>query len=73
MANILLDIDGNLKLCDFGLCKLLEPGETANNRCGTPITMSPEVIAGKEYRFSPDWWSFGIIVYQLMNKVDPYK
>ena len=41
MANILLDVDGNLKLCDFGLCKMLEPGETACDRCGSPVTMSP--------------------------------
>ena len=47
MANILLDDNGSLKLCDFGLCKLLEPGQTACDRCGTPITMSPEVANGK--------------------------
>ena len=34
----------NLKLCDFGLCKLLEPGQTACDRCGTPVTLSPEVV-----------------------------
>ena len=73
MANILLDVDGNLKLCDFGLCKLLEPGQTACDRCGTPVTMSPEVASGAPYRFSPDWWSFAIIIYQLMNKADPYE
>ena len=42
-------------------------------RCGTPVTMSPEVAKGKKYSFSPDWWAYGIIIYQLMNKTDPYK
>ena len=35
--------------------------------------MSPEVAKGEMYTLSPDWWSVGIIVYQLMNKVSPYE
>ena len=73
IANILLNIYGNLKLYNFGLWKLLEPGQKVNDCCGTPITMSPEVALGIEYGFSQDWWSFAIIVYQLMNKIDPYE
>ena len=73
MANILLDKNGNIKLCDFGLCILILLGKTSNQRCGTPIYMSPEVIKGDPYRVSPDWWAVGIIIYQLMNKKKPYE
>ena len=72
MANILIGNDGSIMLCDFGLCKQIYPGKTANDRCGTPTYMSPEAINGENYRGSTDWWSIGIIIYQLMNKVDPY-
>ena len=35
--------------------------------------MSPEATKGENYRFSVDWWSVGILIYQLMNKTDPYQ
>ena len=73
MGNILLDENAIIKLCDFGLCKFLLLGKTDNLRCGTPITMAPEVIMGKDYRLGPDWWSVGVIIYQLMNKKSPYE
>ena len=73
MANILLDEKANIMLCDFGMCQKIEPGKIYNNRCGTPIFMAPEVAAGKPYLTSPDWWSVGIIIYQLMNKKSPYE
>ena len=73
MANILIDNDGIIKLCDFGLSKLISPGKTDDERCGTPMTMSPEAVKGDPYRISPDWWAIGIIIYQLMNKKDPFE
>ena len=73
MANILLDENASIKLCDFGLCELIQPGETSNVRCGTPVTMAPEVVNGVPYTLTPDWWSVGIVIYQLMNKKSPYE
>ena len=63
MANILLEEDASIKLCDFGLCILLEKDETDDSRCGSPISMAPEVILSLPYRNSPDWWSVGILIY----------
>jgi serine/threonine protein kinase len=34
--------------------------------------MAPEVYKKKDYRFTPDWWSLGIIIYQFMNKKNPF-
>ena len=68
MANILIDSQSYIKLCDFGLCKKILPGESEHVCCGTPTTWAPEVIKKEDYRMMPDWWSVGIVIYQLMNK-----
>ena len=44
MANILIDGNSYIKLCDFGLAIKLEPGVTDKSCCGTPTTWAPEVI-----------------------------
>lgn len=49
LPNILLDKDGYLKVIDFGLARVLVPGQTAMTRCGTPIYMAPEVFSKKGY------------------------
>ena len=73
MGNILIDKYFNIILCDFGLCKIIVPGHKVREWCGTPMTMAPEVILRKLYRLMPDWWSVGIVIYQLMNKKNPFK
>ena len=72
MANILNDEDAYIKLCDFGLAKELKQGTTSNNCCGTATTMAPEVIKHENYRLMPDWWSVGIVIYQLMMGSSPF-
>ena len=74
MANILIEKNSDLKVCDFGLAyQFKTDGETENKSCGTPTTMAPEVINSKPYRMMPDWWSVGIILYQFMNHVTPFQ
>ena len=64
MANILIDGNANLQVCDFGLAyKFKTNEETVNHGCGTPTTWAPEVIMTQPYRFMPDWWSVGIVIY----------
>ena len=72
MDNILVDSDAYIKLADFGLCLKLLPGETTDKYCGTVTTMAPEVIKKEAYRLMPDWWSVGIILYQLMMFQSPF-
>ncbi|CAK9298728.1 unnamed protein product [Gordionus sp. m RMFG-2023] len=69
--NILLD-DGHIKLSNFATCKKLGKGKRTKSICGTPLYRAPEMIGSQNYDFSVDWWSFGIILYQLIVRKNPY-
>ena len=74
--NILLDRDGHLKITDFGLSKIL-PDEKSNERtytiCGTPEYLAPEILGGKGYDKSVDWWSLGTVLYEMLVGFSPFK
>ena len=71
--NLLLGNDGYLILCDFGLCKIIEEQkELSNSFCGSAEYISPEIIAGYGYNIMSDWWSFGILCYELLFGIPPF-
>lgn len=73
MANILIDDNANLMVCDFGLAhQFKSDDEWLDKCCGTPTTWAPEVIQNQKYRMMPDWWSVGVILYQFMCKRSPF-
>jgi serine/threonine protein kinase len=69
--NILLDSNGYIKLTDFGVSKKLLNNIT-NTLCGTPTYTAPEIILKKNYTFSSDWWSLGILTYEMIVGIDPW-
>ena len=71
-ANILIDRQGYLKLCDFGITRKLKKNEFCNDKVGSRITWAPEVIKMEKYNRMPDWWSVGIMIFQLMCKDTPF-
>ncbi|KAH9411140.1 protein kinase [Ordospora pajunii] len=73
LENIMLSGDGHIKLVDFGLCKEnIGPFGTTFTYCGTLDTLAPEVIAGEGYTKDSDWWSYGVVLYELYEKDPPF-
>lgn len=59
-------------MSDYGLCKHLKPGEKTYSLVGTPDYVSPEVIINKGQSFTTDWWSFGILIYEMIFGSPPF-
>jgi atypical protein kinase C iota type len=74
LDNVLLDIDGHIKLTDYGMCKEgLSRGEKTSTFCGTPNYIAPEMLRGEEYDFSVDWWALGVLMYEMMAGRSPFE
>jgi len=69
--NLVLDSRGYLKITDFGLSKELTSKFTYTF-CGTPDYLAPEVIDGKGHSFGVDWWTLGILMYEMMASQAPF-
>lgn len=71
--NILLDYKGHIALCDFGLCKLnMKNQDKTTTICGTPEYLAPELIMGHGYTKAVDWWTLGILLYEMLTGLPPY-
>lgn len=77
--NILLDREGHIKLTDFGLSKTgitsvggQGDGQTARTFCGTPEYLAPEIITGIGHGKAVDWWSCGILLFEMLTGKPPF-
>ncbi|CAN9307910.1 unnamed protein product [Alternaria alternata] len=68
--NLLLDRHGHLKITDFGFAK--EVPDITWTLCGTPDYLAPEVVASKGYNKSVDWWSLGILIFEMLCGFTPF-
>ena len=71
----MLDHDGHLKLADFGLSKegMHFSEDKTNTFCGTPEYLAPEMLEGKPYGLTVDWWALGIAIYEMLIGLSPFK
>lgn len=74
LENILLTHDNKIKICDFGASFLVkENNENPNEMIGTAEYVSPQMICGNKYLYDTDIWSLGVILYELIYHVVPFK
>ncbi|EKM79321.1 hypothetical protein AGABI1DRAFT_100325 [Agaricus bisporus var. burnettii JB137-S8] len=74
LDNILLTLDGHVKVADYGLCKEeMWPGQTTSTFCGTPEFMAPEILLEQRYGRAVDWWAFGVLTYEMLLGQSPFR
>ena len=72
--NVLVDSQGHIKLTDFGLSKIRKnEHEVAYTFCGTPEYLAPEVIKGEGHGKYVDYWSLGLIIFEMISGINPFK
>ncbi|KAI9918337.1 hypothetical protein PsorP6_011536 [Peronosclerospora sorghi] len=73
LENVLMDHDGHVRITDFGLSKVGVSGlKGATTFCGTAAYIAPELLKGRNYGKAADWWSFGILLYEMIGGKPPY-
>lgn len=68
--NLLLTWSGYLKLTDFGFAKVVE--SRTYTLCGTPEYIAPEVLLNKGHGKPVDWWTLGILIYEMLVGYPPF-
>uniref|UniRef100_A0A672G399 protein kinase C n=1 Tax=Salarias fasciatus TaxID=181472 RepID=A0A672G399_SALFA len=73
LDNLLLDMDGFVKIADFGLCKEgMGYGDRTSTFCGTPEFLAPEVLTDTSYTRAVDWWGLGVLIYEMLVGESPF-
>lgn len=69
-----MDSEAGIKICDFGVSRLVKKGEIIQEQCGTPAYLAPEIIADEGYEgFFVDIWSLGVLLYAILQGTVPFR
>ena len=70
--NILIDIDGHVKIADFGLSKIIPRKQRSHSFCGSPEYMCPEILLGQGHDRRSDIYCIGALLYELVVGFPPH-
>lgn len=71
--NLLVDNEFQLKVCDFGISKILEHDETTNTKLGTLSWMAPEALLDSKYTKESDVYSYGMVLWEIVSGQQPFQ
>jgi len=69
--NVLIDGQGYCLITDFGFAKVMTTARTST-LCGTPDYLAPEIVTGKGHGKGVDWWTIGILIYEMLASNPPF-
>lgn len=72
-ANLLLDMRGHVHITDFNVAGIFDEKKMLTSRAGTRPYMAPEMLKKKPYTTSVDWWSLGVVLYELLWAKRPFR
>ena len=70
--NVLIDVDGHIKLADFGLSKIFKTDERSFSFCGSPEYMCPEILKREGHNHMVDYYTLGAILFEMLTGFPPY-
>ncbi len=74
LDNVLLNGNGDIKICDFGVSKIVRKNERMTEQCGTPAYIAPEILRDQGYEgFAVDIWSAGVALFAMLCGTVPFK
>ncbi|KAH9253375.1 hypothetical protein BASA81_008726 [Batrachochytrium salamandrivorans] len=72
LENLVIGVDGYLKIIDFGFAKQIPMGEYTRTLCGTPEYLAPEAVMRSGHDFQVDCWGFGVLLYEMLTQSSPF-